>query len=85
MSDDTDPARSPKEPVVTYLIVGLDFNTHAPWHENVSADDVGTARRIARRRAGAQGIDLVVAAVIGANSAVVPEPAEEWAAGLKAA
>ena len=74
-----------KEAVVTYLIVALDLKTHAPWHENVSADDVGTAKRIARTRAAAQGIDLVVAAVIGPNSAVVSEPAEKRAAGLKAA
>lgn len=74
-----------KEAVVTYLIVGLDLKTHAPWHENVSADDIATAKRIACTRAAAEGIDLVVAAVIGPNSAVVSEPAAEWAAGLKAA
>jgi hypothetical protein len=71
--------------VVTYLIVGLDRKTHARWHENVSADDIGTAERIARARAAAQGIELVVAAVIGPNSAVVSDPAEELAGGRKAA
>jgi uncharacterized FlgJ-related protein len=70
---------------VTYLIVGLNLKTNASWHENVSADDIATAKQVARTRAAAQGIDLVVAAVIGPNSAVVSDPAEEWASGLKAA
>lgn len=70
---------------MTYLIVGLDRKTHARWHENVSADDVGTAKRIAQARAAADGLDLVVAAVIGPNSAVVPDPAEERAARFTAA
>jgi hypothetical protein len=55
---------------VTYLIVGVDRTTEARWHENVTARDAKTASRIARRRAAAQGIELVVAAVIGPNSAV---------------
>jgi len=62
---------------VTYLIVGLDRRTHSRWHDNVSADDIGTAKRIARARAQAQAIDLVVAAVIGPNSAVISDPADE--------
>ncbi len=70
---------------MTYLIVGVDRRTYARWHENVSADDVGTAKRIARTRATTKGIDLVVAAVIGPNSAVISDPAEEWAAAVKAA
>lgn len=70
---------------MTYLVVGLDRKTHARWHENVSAEDVGTAQQLAQARAAAQGVDLVVAAVIGPNSAVVSDPAEEPAAGLKAA
>jgi hypothetical protein len=70
---------------VTYLIVGLDRKTHARWHENVSADDIATAEGIARARAHAHGIDLVVAAVIGHNSAVLSASAEKWTAGLKAA
>jgi len=74
-----------KGAVVTYLIVGLDRKTHARWHGNVSADDVGTAKSIARGRASTQGIDLVVAAVIGPNSAVVSDPAEERAATARAA
>jgi hypothetical protein len=62
---------------VTFLIVGLDRKTFARWHENVSADDVWTAERIAKARARAQAIDLVVAAAIGPNSAVVSDPAGE--------
>ena len=70
---------------MTYLIVGLDLKTNAPWHRNVSANDARTATRIARARAAAQGIDLVVAALIGPNSAVISDPSAEWAAALKAA
>ena len=70
---------------MTYLIVGLDRKTHERWHENVSADDVETAERIARARAAAQGIELLVAAAIGPNSAVVSDPAEDLAAEVKAA
>jgi hypothetical protein len=69
---------------VTYFIVGLDRKTHARWHENVTADDIGIAKRIAQARATAHGIDLVVAAVIGPNSAVLRDPVEEWPAWLKA-
>jgi hypothetical protein len=60
---------------VTYLIVGLDRKTLARWHDNVLARDVPSATLIARARAAAQGITLVIAAVIGPNSSVVPEPA----------
>jgi hypothetical protein len=70
---------------VTYLIVGLDRKTHARWHENVSAEDIRTAKLFAEVRAAAQGIDLLIAAVIGPNSAVVSDPAEDRATGLKAA
>jgi len=38
---------------MTYLIVGLDQDTQARWHGNISADDVGSATRIARARAAA--------------------------------
>ena len=70
---------------MTYLRVGLDLKTHAQWHGNVSANDISTAKRIARARAAAQGIDLVVAAVIGPSSAVMSDPVEDRDAGLKAA
>jgi hypothetical protein len=59
---------------MTFLIVGLDRPTLAPWHQNVLAGDVRTATRIARARAAAQGVQLVVAAVIGPNSSVLEQP-----------
>jgi hypothetical protein len=65
---------------VTYLIVGLDRTTLVRWHENVLAKDVTTATRKARARAAALGINLVVAAVIGPNSSVVPDTVQEPAA-----
>ena len=58
---------------MTYLIVGIDGATHARWHGNVLADDSRAAEQIARMRAARQGVRLVVAAVIGPNSAVLPE------------
>jgi hypothetical protein len=57
---------------VTYLIVGLDRRTMAPWHDNVMARDARTATLIARARATSEGIALVIAAVIGPNSSVLP-------------
>jgi hypothetical protein len=74
-----------KGAAVTYLIVGLDRKTHARWHQNVSASDIGTVEWIAQARAKAQGIELVVAAVIGPNSAVMSDPAEERTVESKAA
>jgi hypothetical protein len=59
---------------VTYLIVGLDRATLARWHEHVMACDVVCALRIARERAAAQGVRLVVAAVIGPNSSLLESP-----------
>jgi hypothetical protein len=59
---------------VTYLIVGIDRQTLAPWHENVGADDAPAALRTAVASAAARGIELVVAAVIGPNSSVVYAP-----------
>ena len=56
-----------------YLIVGLDRDTFARWHQNIQADDVVTAERIARARAARQGIALVVAAAIGPYSSVVED------------
>ena len=60
---------------MTYLVVGLDQSTFAPWHENVGAVDVGTAKQVAFARAQARGIQLVIAAVIGPNSTVLADPA----------
>jgi hypothetical protein len=59
---------------MTYLVVGLDQSTFAPWHENVGAVDVPTARQVAFARAQARGIQLVIAAVIGPNSTVLADP-----------
>lgn len=59
-----------------YLVVGVDRRTLAPWHVNVQARDVATAKLTALTHAEAAGIRLAVAAVIGANSSVVTDPAE---------
>jgi hypothetical protein len=59
---------------MVYLVVGLDAGTHAGWHRNVSARDPGAATRDARSRAAAEGVDLLVAAVIGPGSSVVASP-----------
>jgi hypothetical protein len=56
---------------VIYLIVGLDRDTFARWHQNIQADDVATAERIARDRASREGIALEVAAAIGPHSSVI--------------
>jgi hypothetical protein len=53
---------------MVYLVAGLDRSTYAPWHDNVMAADTTLAKQIARTRAMTQGIDLVVAAVIGPYS-----------------
>ena len=58
---------------MTYLIVGLDQRTLGPWHRNVVARDVASAKRIARAAARSRGIELVVAAVIGPNSDILRE------------
>lgn len=62
-----------------YLIVGLDRATFAPWHQNVMASDVAEAVRDARARAAQQGMDLVVAAVIGTYSSVLEQPVGDTA------
>ena len=59
---------------MTYLVVGVDQGTFAPWHENVGAADVATAKQVAFARAQARGIQLVIAAVIGPNSTVLADP-----------
>ncbi len=58
---------------MTYLIVGIDRPTFAPWHRNVLAGDITTATRIASARAATEGVQLVVAAVIGPNSSVLAD------------
>lgn len=68
-----------------YLVVGLDQQTLAGWHRNIQANDVQTAARLARARAAEQGTRLAVAAVIGPNSNVLSDAANEHAATRKAA
>lgn len=55
-----------------YLVAGLDRSTLGRWHDHVMAADASVAAGIARGRAAGQGVDLVVAAVIGPYSS--PEP-----------
>jgi hypothetical protein len=50
---------------MTYLIVGLDRSSFAPWKRHIRERDAARAMRAAVARARADGIDLVVAAVIG--------------------
>ena len=60
---------------MTYLIVGVDRRTLAPWHRHVRERDLLSATRSAVARACADGVDLAVAAVIGPNSSVVTSAA----------
>jgi hypothetical protein len=70
---------------MTYLVVGIDHGSLAPWHQNISASDVARAARSAVERAAAAGIDLVVAAVIGPNSTVLAHPVSAPVARMRAA
>ena len=70
---------------MTYLVVGLDRRTLAPWHSNVLDRDATHATQAALARAGAEGVDLIVAAVIGANSSVLSRHPGRSARKLKAA
>jgi hypothetical protein len=54
--------------VVIYLVIGLDRGTLTPWHDNIRAGDAATAEDIARSRARAAGVDLVVAAAIAPDT-----------------
>ena len=56
---------------MTFLIIGLDRRTFAPWHRNILERDVASASRAAVTRAGADGVDLVVAAVVGPGSSIL--------------
>ena len=67
-----------------YLIVGLDRTTFARWHRYVMAGDAPSAARLARARAATQGIDLVVAAVVGPYSTLV-DPMDDAPVVRKAA
>ena len=53
-----------------YLVAGLDRSTLSRWQDHVMARDASLAARIAQGRAAGQGVDLVVAAVIGPNSSI---------------
>jgi hypothetical protein len=53
-----------------YLVAGLDRRTLGRWHDHVMAADAPVAARVARGRAASQGVDLVVAAVIGPYGSV---------------
>jgi hypothetical protein len=57
---------------MVHLIVGIDRATTAPWHQHVAAEDVATAVEIATARAREAAIDLVIAAVLGPYSSVLP-------------
>jgi hypothetical protein len=56
-----------------YLVAGLDRSTLGRWHDHVMAADASGAAGLARRRAAGQGVDLVVAAVIGPYSSIEPD------------
>ena len=55
---------------MTFLIVGVDNRTLAPWHRPVMAPDAASARLAARLRAATEGVVLVVAAVVGPGSQI---------------
>jgi hypothetical protein len=63
-----------------YLIVGVDRQSFAPWHDQVAARDIGSAMSTACARARGRGCELVVAAVIGPNSTVLAHPAPAFVA-----
>jgi hypothetical protein len=58
---------------MTYLIVGLDRATLSPWHSHVLERDTARATRAAVARASADGVELIVAAIIGPNSSVLDD------------
>ena len=58
-----------------YLVAGLDRSTLGRWHDHVMARDAPGAARIARGRAAGQGVDLVVAAVVGPCSSLEADAA----------
>jgi hypothetical protein len=70
---------------MTYLVVGVDHATLAPWHENISARTVAHAAAEAVHRAAAGGIDLIVAAVVGPNSTVLAHPVDRRVSQVRAA
>jgi hypothetical protein len=76
--------RDPKGTPMIYLVAGLDRSTLDRWHDHVMARDAAGAARIACSRAAGQGLDLVVAAVIGPYGSVeadTPLPAPSSVSG----
>jgi hypothetical protein len=59
-----------------YLVAGLDQTSLSRWHDHVMAADATAAARIAAARAAGQGVELVVAAVVGPYGGVEPHVAE---------
>ena len=55
---------------MTFLVVGVDNRTLAPWHRHVMAPDIASARLAGRLRAAAEGVVLGVAAVVGPGAEV---------------
>ena len=53
-----------------YLVAGLDRSTLSRWHDHVMAADASVAARTARGRAASQGVDLIVAAIVGPYSSL---------------
>jgi hypothetical protein len=64
---------------MSYLIVGVDRRTLAPWHKNVLERNPAAAARTALAHADTEAIDLVAPAVIGPNTTIAathrPRPA----------
>ncbi len=61
---------------MVFLIAGLDRTTFSRWHDHVMAADATLATRIAQARAADQGVELVVAAVVGPYSSLVSDAAD---------
>jgi hypothetical protein len=55
------------------VVVGVDRRSLTHWHGNVQTEDPGDAATRATAMAAADGIDLVIAAIVGPRSAVLPE------------
>ena len=70
---------------MTYLVVGLDRHTLAPWHQNVAARDAQRAASAAVGRARRGGVELVIAAVIGPGPCVVSVSVDDHTTSARAA
>ena len=65
---------------MTYLVVGLDRRTLTPCQRHVRRHDDAAAALAAVAHAAGDGVDLVVAAVVGPGSSVLDIPALSIAA-----